>query len=339
MSKISCFISGNYLAAFIRLLILCWLYGGISSCKREHTEPLDYEAFSSVVSREGKTLTYFADPRNIPDVPIRLYPTITFEAQTFNEPSVIRLDVQKMSFSSLPDALTPLFVNTCKWGVLSSTPQLNKPFRIEIPYELPDTSLWLESYQQQFRLYKIPIGAETSRPQNWTLVTGATHDTNKRTISASIADFNHAYCILFGEIYRNDNMAITSSGLVNTTQSGAVASYFSGTNSATRGLYYRNNTSAYYYEGIWNDDFSIGFSFTGNSTGTYRGNTIRVKYRYKKNSNGWQHEFNATETTTITITEYNEIGGLVSGNISGELMNEKAEKIKFIMNFKLTRTR
>jgi hypothetical protein len=339
MSNIRCYAWGALLPATGRLLILCLLNAAIAACHRELTEPVNYDTYSSVVGREGKKLTFFADPRNIPDVPISLYPTLIFEPQTFNEPSVIRLDVQKMSFSSLPPALTPLSVYTCKWGILSSNTLLNKPFQIIIPYELPDTSLWLENYQQQLKLYKLPLGTETTHAQNWTPVTDAILDVNSRTLTAAISDFNYAYCVLFGEILRHDNIALSTRGTVNTTQSGVNTQYFSSTNSQTLGFHYRNNISSYYYEGLWNEDFSVGFSFIGNSTGTYQGNAIQVTYRYKKSGNAWLHQFQATPNTTITITEYNEIGGSIKGRISGELANARAEKITFMMDFNLIRTR
>jgi hypothetical protein len=322
-----------------KYILLCIIYLAVLACKREQTEPANYDAVSSVVGKEGKKLTFFADSRSLPIVSIDLYPTLTFEPQTFIEPSVIRLDIQRMSFNSLPPTLSPVSANTCKWAVLSTVAQVNKPFQIIVPFEEPAGEVWLEDYEHQFKLYRIPIGKETNRPENWEQVANATLDTNSRTISAFADNFNYAYCILFGEIQRSDNIAITSEGTINTIQSGSVTSYFSSTNNQTRGFYYRNNLSVFYYEGIWNDDFSVSFSFKGNEAGTYQGNDIEVNYRYKKNNNSWVYEFESTENTTITISQYAEIGGLITGTLAGELSNARNEKINFTMDFKLIRTR
>jgi hypothetical protein len=314
-------------------LLLCVMI--TSACHTEDNAPRAYEDLSAVVGPEGKTMTFFEDKRNTgKNIPISLYPTLIFQPLTFEKPSVIKLDAEKMSFNTLPAALIPISDNTSKWSVASSIPVANKPVEMIVPFEEPDTSLWLENYWHRFKLYRIRKEAETTLPANWERLDMATLDTLRRTLTAAIPDFEYGYSVVFEEIQRNDNIAITSKDL---TQAGVATDYFSSTDLTTRGFHYRNGQSQYYYEGFWTDNFVIHFSFAGSKAGTYLGDQIQVTYQYKKNQQ-WLSASKA-ENTTITITKYGKIGELTEGSIEGGLTNNTGETIDFTMNFKLIRTR
>jgi hypothetical protein len=296
-----------------------------------------YEDLSSVVGPEGKKISFFEDARNRgKNIPIALYPTLIFQPLTFTQPTVIRLDVQKMSFNTLPAKLIPVSGNTCKWTISSANPVAGKPMELIIPFEEPDTSLWLENYRHRFKLYKISKEAETTQPVNWERIDQAVIDTVNYTMTAAIQNFEYGYCVVFEEIRRSDNIAIKAKGEV---QAGVATDYFSGTNSTSRGFHYRQGISRYYYEGFWNENFAIYFSFPGDKPGTYTGNQIKVNYSSKKNNQQGLSDFQASNQTSITVKKYGKIGEPVEGTIGGDLINSSGKSMDFTMDFKLIRTR
>lgn len=89
---------------------------------------------------------------------------------------------------------------------------------------------------------------------------------------------------------------------------------------------YKNGTSYYNYNFNSKDvNYSIEFSFKGNTSGLYSGENIYVKYNYTQYFSRYDIDtytlFN-TNNTTILITKYGDIGEYVEGNIKGPLYTE-----------------
>lgn len=319
-------------------LLLVWVF---TSCHQQEAIPVAYNEVSSVVGPEGKRLVFFEDKKNRGrGIDIDLYPILEFQPQTYSEPSVIELEVQAMSFNTLPDKLTPPSNKTYKWTIVSSNPVAARPIKLIIPFEVPDTDVWLEDYLDKFRLYKIRKDAATNITSDWVKVENAVLDVANRTVTADIDNFDFSYCVVFEEILRSDNIAITTQGSIDTILAGVASNYFSSTNPNSRGFYYRDGSSQFYLEGFWNEWFAISLTFNSNIAGSYTGNQIKLDYKYQRNP-AWMHHFQATPTTVLTIHKYGRIGEPVEGNISGDLadVEDTGKIIRFNMDFKLIRTR
>lgn len=310
------------------------------ACHTPDLAEIDYPAFSSVVGPEGKRLEFYEAKGNTGrNIDMSLFPVLVFEPGTFSADAVIKLGIQRMSANNLPEGYTALSANTYTWTVNSSVQEPKKGVQMIIPFQEPDTSIWVENYKSRIRLFRFISGKEISDAANWEAVENFELDTINRSISTTIKDFNHGYCVLFREIRRSDNISITTKGAIQTIQSAAADNYFSNSVTNQAGFYFRNGKSVFAAEHLWTDDFAIGFTVEGSKPGIYTGNQIKVNYKYKKQNNQWMYNFNATSQTIITITRYGTIGNVVEGKITGPLTTANGQTIDFTMNFKLIRTR
>ncbi len=319
--------------SWLPALLVPWLL----SCSPSVTEP-DYGSFTRVVGPRGGTVQFFpaGEGRNIPR---SLLPQLQVAPGTFGQNAVLRLGIQQMTPNNLPPALTSISGRNYKWEFDASAPVAGEPIELTVPFDEPDEKLWLRNYVSRFRLYRIRRSLPTTDLRNWEPVPDARLDTVARRATARIADFEYAYCVLFGEVRRSDNVVIRTTGPVAAVQAGTADGFFSPTLPRDWGLYHLDDTTHYRIEDRWNDDFRLDFSFAGRRPGTYAGDQVRVAYRWQKEGDTWVHHFSHAGGATLRISRFGGIGEWVEGTLTGTLVNPAGQAINIASDFKLIRTR
>lgn len=318
-----------------------------SGCTKETVEEwLDYNDFTSVVGTQARTVKFFNNNSGINE---KLFPSIDFQENTFNEDTRISMEYVKLYGMGLPLELSAVAEENYLWFFSSENKELNNHVTIHLPLPEDLSQYMLGSYKNLLRVYRIDRNLSYRELSNWIWVQDAVFNPAGNDFTVSTGDFDNGYCILFPEIKKDYQVIIEGKGEVLgyyfdkslCVQHLVNMAYFTPESEDDKGFYNNGGISYYSASGYWNQLFTISFAFRGQDPGTYSGDDIALLYQTVLMEDGtYLYIFAQTENTVIEIEEYGDLGEYVTGTITGVLQHTLyTDQIDFYCYFRVKRTR